>query len=140
MWWALNTKDRIKPEIVSNLWFNKVFENTLREYRFAKIWLSAKNVYSLKKIYTSMHQSEKSISDEYQTEFPMICALPASHYNRRQNLWNNVKKSSKVGQAKFLRNFWPLVPIFYLRKDGWVLGSASYHFCDIPNVSYFPKS
>ena len=100
MWWALNTKDRIKPETVSNLWFNKVFENTLREYRFAKIWLSAKNVYSLKKIYTSMHQSEKSISDEYRTEFPMICALPASHYNRRQNLWNNVKKSSKVGQAK----------------------------------------
>ena len=61
-------------------------------------------------------------------------------YNCGQNLWNNAKKSSKIGQDKktlklFLRNFWPLVPNFYLRKEDWVLGSVSYHFCDIPNIS-----
>ena len=35
----------------------------------------------------------------------------------------------------FLRNFGPLVPILYLRNEDWVLGSVSYHFCDIPNNS-----
>ena len=37
------------------------------------------------------------------------------------------------------RYFWPLVPSFYLWKRDWVLSSASYHFCDFPNISYFPK-
>ena len=44
--------------------------------------------------------------------------------DRTRKLWN-----------LFLCNFWPLVPNFYLRKEDWVLSSASYHFCDIPNIS-----
>ena len=39
----------------------------------------------------------------------------------------------------FLCNFWPLLPNFYLWKGDWVLGSASDHFYDFPNVSLFPK-
>ena len=48
--------------------------------------------------------------------------------DRTRNLWN-----------LFLRNFWPLALKFYLQKEDWVLGSVSYHLCDINNFSEFPK-
>ena len=53
----------------------------------------------------------------------------------------NQAKLDRTGKLLnlFLRNFWPLVPTLYLRKEDLVLGSVAYHFCDIPNISLFPK-
>ena len=70
----------------------------------------------------------------------IIRILNISCYNRGQNLWNDVKKWSKIGQVGkiwniFLRNFWLLAWNFYLWKRDWILGPGSYHFCDFPIIS-----
>ena len=70
----------------------------------------------------------------------IIRILNISCYNRGQNLWNNAKKWSKIGQVGkiwniFLRNFWLLAWNFYLWKRDWILGPGSYHFCDFPIIS-----
>ena len=86
-------------------------------------------------IYTSISKYFfQEIDDSFVKRFCQSCSLPhimvfMPTYNRGQldrtrKLWN-----------LFLRNFWPLVPNFYLWKEDWVLDSVSYHFCDILSIS-----
>ena len=70
-------------------------------------------------------------------------ALTNARDIKLQNLWNNVKKSSKIGAGMenfdmFLRNFWSLMSKFYFCKGDWRL-SLSTHFLRL-SLESFGKS
>ena len=70
-------------------------------------------------------------------------ALTNARDMKLQNLWNNVKKSSKIGAGMenfdmFLRNFWSLMSKFYFCKEDWRLPFST-HFLRL-SLELFGKS
>ena len=70
-----------------------------------------------------------------------ICS---SNYNLRKNIWNKVKKSSKIMQEQKTLitvsvRFWLPLQKFYLWKEDWALGSVFNQFWSFRNISKFPK-
>ena len=82
-------------------------------------------LYTLKRrhMFTGIIQWFLSKCQQSRIKFMKQCQEIRQNWTGQEN-WN-----------LFLRNFWALVPNFYSRKEDWVLGSVSYHFCDIPNIS-----
>ena len=63
-----------------------------------------------------------------------------SFYNRQKIYEAISRNQAKLDWKRklwnlFLRNFRTFVANFYLLKEDWVLGSASYNFCDFSNIS-----
>ena len=133
--WVLNTHTptfwRLFKRFISLQYFTlKDFWNLLKYYFKGSRLSPCLKVLSAKVLLLTHHLIKQAIKHLIIKSFELLNTIPLTTiadkmYEAMSRNQAKLDRTRKLWNL-FLRNFWWLVPNFYLRKKEWVLGSVSY--------------